>query len=218
MKICLYDTNTNRGEKLASALRVNQTRVVYADKLSDIDYIKNNGFDIFILALNIENYLEFDALHQIKVANPKCFLIAYGNKKINKKALYFGANEVYGYSIIRYLPIIITKYKYDYSPIIKIENFMYDRIQKTLHYNFVHILLGQKQTSLVDYLFHNIGKVLQKRDVVQEIYNTDSITDICIRQLIFNVNKKVGVEFIRSIRNRGIFLNLGINLGVKNEK
>jgi len=91
------------------------------------------------------------------------------------------------------------------SPVIKHGDITFDPLGKTLHQGAQSVSLSPREFAIAECLMNNIGRVISKQQIEASIYDwsSDDIGSNTVEVHISALRRKLGKDFIKTIRNTG---------------
>lgn len=179
---------------------------------------KENRIDVIIADIKIENKNGLEFIQEVRKSDNKCIiavLSAYKDEEYLLKAIPLNLIS-YELKPIRYDDLILLLKKIS-SKLPQLENVA---LRENLIYNFLtkELLLGdrvidltKKEALFIELLIKENPKPINSERVQRDIWESRIMSDAAIKNMIFRLRKKVGVDFISTLQGVGYKLSKPIS-------
>ena len=213
MNILLMEDDPVLSDILLDFLR-ESWQVDYAYNSQEVyTHLEEKKYDLFIFDINVtgQNGLELlEELRSFSNNTPTIFITAYRDTEFLKKAFDIGAHDYikkpFDLDELN-ARIINTKkiFNIETTQEIKInETTLFIAQTKQIIKEGESFSLGTKDTLLLSYLLNNKNRVISNSELIQNIWNFDTIpSDATLRSHIRTLREVIGKEKIKTIRGEG---------------
>ncbi len=179
---------------------------------------KENRIDVIIADIKIENKNGLEFIQEVRKSDNKCIiavLSAYKDEEYLLKAIPLNLIS-YELKPIRYDDLILLLKKIS-SKLPQLENVA---LRENLIYNFLtkELLLGdrvidltKKEALFIELLIKENPKPINSERVQRDIWESRIMSDVAIKNMIFRLRKKVGIDFISTLQGVGYKLSKPIS-------
>ncbi len=179
---------------------------------------KENRIDVIIADIKIENKNGLEFIQEVRKSDNKCIiavLSAYKDEEYLLKAIPLNLIS-YELKPIRYDDLILLLKKIS-SKLPQLENVA---LRENLIYNFLtkELLLGdrvidltKKEALFIELLIKENPKPINSERVQRDIWESRIMSDAAIKNMIFRLRKKVGIDFISTLQGVGYKLSKPIS-------
>ena len=213
MSILLVEDDLLLGEGLCAGLVQYQYKVVWAkDGEKAWEDLQTDSFDIVILDLGLPKLSGKDVLKKMrskKMEIPVIILTAFNDKEDLIRGLDLGADDyvVKPFSleeICARIRAILRRKPYCIEPNIIVGDIVLDPTTRLIFKSGKKICLARREFMLMRILMENVGHVLTKERIMQEMYGWgDNIDSNALEVHIHTLRKKIGGKAISTIRGVG---------------
>ncbi|NPA29650.1 MAG: response regulator transcription factor [Epsilonproteobacteria bacterium] len=208
LKILLLEDDQELGETLKALLEAEGYRVDWAKRGNEVlDLTFNNRYDLYVFDIGVPDMDGLELLEALRDADdetPAVFISARTDIASILKGFETGA---YDYLKKPFFPEellirIRAKFSSRDDDAIAIGDFQYRPKERVLYRNDEPISLGEVQTSLLHLLINNMGRVVDKADLMDVLHHP---SDAALRVAINKLKQTTGLP-IRNIRGVGYTL------------
>ncbi len=214
MKVLLLEDNKRLSSLIVEALEEKNYKIdCFEDGKKALEAIYN-GYDCFILDINVPGIDGLTLLKEIRVMDDKTpAIIISANVELEtiKDAYIKGCDEYLKKPFYIYeLELKLDKFcKKTQNNITLLEGFIYDIAkEKLLNSNKEEVKLAKKEILLLNLFTKNLEKVLTFEQIEQYVWEGDLTTNENIRALIKRLRKKLPLNTLISQGGMGYILNI----------
>ncbi|MBI5448516.1 MAG: response regulator transcription factor [Gammaproteobacteria bacterium] len=177
--------------------------------------IKNESFDIIVLDLGLPKISGLSVLREVRtsgVTTPVLILTALDTIDDRVKGLDSGADDYLTKpfdleELLARLRALHRRFSKRAIPVIVHGDVMLDPAAFMVKVKGEQVALPRREFILLQTLLENIGHVLSREQLCQSLYGwEDDVDSNTLEVHIHNIRKKVGVNFIRTIRGVGYMI------------
>lgn len=175
--------------------------------------LRTQTYDLLVLDINLPKLSGLDLLKQLRAENivtPCLFLTARDAVYHRIEGLNAGADDylVKPFDLNELLArcaALIRRAHGRATPVIRYKNIILDPLAKTIQLDEIPVMLSAREFSIAEYLLNNIGHVVNKQQIESAIYDwsNDDIGSNTIEVHISALRRKLGKDFVKTIRNVG---------------
>ncbi len=202
---------------LGDGVRAGLTHYGYAvdwlkDGLSATHALKTDTFDLIVLDLGLPKRTGLQVLQEIRArgtTTPVLILTAHDSIEDRIKGLDSGADDYLTKpfdldELCARLRALQRRFAARAAPLISYGDLLLDPASHTVSIKGEPVQLPRREFSLLQKLLENVGHVLSRESLAQSLYGwDDSVDSNALEVHIHNLRKKLGANFIRTIRGVG---------------
>lgn len=221
MRLLLVEDDELLGDGVRAGLVQNGYTVDwFRDGLSASQALKSETFDIVILDLGLPKMSGLAVLQQMREQHLTCpVLILTARETIEDrvKGLDAGADDYLTKpfdldELCARLRALQRRFLNRFETIIVYKNIILDPASHTVKMNNEEISIPRREFSLLQKLLENAGTVISREQLTQSLYGWDEDVDSNALEVhIHNLRKKLGANFIRTIRGVGYMAEIDEN-------
>jgi len=171
---------------------------------------KENRIDVMISDIRVEEKNALEFIQEIRKSDNECIiavLSAYKDEEYLLKAIPLNLTS-YELKPIRYddLIALLKKISFKLPPhrIVQLqEGLLYNFFTKELLLNDKAIRLTKKEALFIELLIKENAKPISSERVQRDIWENRVMSDAAIKNMIFRLRKKVGLDFISTLQGVG---------------
>lgn len=214
MRILLVEDDEPLGEGIRTGLAQYGYAVDWLkDGNSALRFLRAETFDLIVLDLNLPRVSGLTVLHEMRsnnIATPVLILTARDSVEDRVKGLDSGADDYLTKPFdLDELSARIRALQRRFSnnraePILQYRDLTLDPASLTVTINGDYINLSRREIALLQKLLENIGHVVSRDILNQCLYGWgDDVDSNTLEVHVHNLRKKLGINFIRTIRGVG---------------
>lgn len=213
MRILLVEDEDLLGEATQRALQTAYAADWVTSAEDAQDALATHSYDLLILDINLPGLSGLELLSKLRKKNndtPCLFLTARDATYHRVEGLNAGADDylVKPFDIDELLARCAALLRRSHGrakPIIEHHNLAYDPIGRKVTQDGHIVPLSARELAVLAYLLNNIGNVISKQQIEQHIYDwsNDDIGSNTVEVYISSLRRKLGKDFIKTIRNIG---------------
>lgn len=175
-----------------------------------LDILHNNKVDVIITDINMPYMDGMSFIKEVRQKDKKTSIIVL-TAHADNNLLFEATNlQIDGYiikpinfsKISQALSNALSRMKVESSYTLK-NGFLYNTITKTIKHNDTDIILGKKESLLLELLLENSHKITNKEEIIYHIWNIEDVTDSALKNLFLNLRAKIGKENIVNYPGHG---------------
>ncbi|OHE07378.1 MAG: hypothetical protein A2513_02385 [Sulfurimonas sp. RIFOXYD12_FULL_33_39] len=174
----------------------------------------DNRIDVIISDIRLEEKDGLDFIKEVREIDKECviaILSAYKDEEFLFRAIPLNLIS-YELKPIRYddFILLLKKISSKFSPkeVTAIaENLKYDSSKKELLLKDTTVQLTKKESLFIELLIKNTNSVVSHERVQRDIWESRVMSDAAIKNMIFRLRKKVGIDFISTVQGVGYKLS-----------
>lgn len=207
MKILLLEDDKILCESLKEYLESEGYSVDTAHRGTEVfDLTFSNTYDLYILDINVPDTDGFDVLSLLKEAGdetPAIYITALTDIASISKGFSIGAEDYIKKPFDPEELVVRIKSKYEsVEKYIRVEDLIYDPIQKTLYKGEQLINLGEVQQQIFHALITNLNRVVESYTLMDFLAQPNANA---LRVNLAKLKNKLGIE-IKNIRGQGYMI------------
>lgn len=209
-KILLLEDDPLFGETLVDFLEEEGYEVVhYLEAKLAIEATYEQGFDIYLLDVNVPDMNGFDLLCQLRESGdktPAIYITSARDKEALSKGFHCGADDYMKKPIdLDELALRIGAQlrRMQNSQKIDVGKYQFDRERLVLYDGDSLIAMPKKQAELLSLLLDHRGEVVTTEEILEELYGEDSPGTGALRVYINKLKQIFGKDAISNIRGIG---------------
>ncbi|PCJ18225.1 MAG: DNA-binding response regulator [Candidatus Cloacimonadota bacterium] len=222
MKVLIIDDETRQGLPLQKLLKKEGYVTEYcSDPNEGLYQLKEISYDLLLLDLNMPKLDGFELLNQLRNLNINTPVIIISsrcgfNDKIN--GLNIGADDYltkpYKFEeLLARVKALLRRSKKQINSSIKVDDLIVDISKRSVTRNQKSINLTTREYNLLELFVLNIGKILTRQEILDNIcdinYDKDNnIVDVYIAYLRKKVDKGSANKLIHTKRGAGYYLDI----------
>ncbi len=217
MRILLIEDDEMLGSSVCEGLHRHGNTVDWVkDGISGEKAIKNEAFDAVILDIGLPKISGFSVLEKIRnrgIATPVIILTARESVDDRIKGLDLGGDDYLTKpfdldELCARLRALQRRFSSRAIPNIQYKELILDPAAHIVKYKSDIISMPRREFSLLQKLLENVGRVLSREHLAQNLYGWDDDVDSNALEVhIHNLRKKFGNDFIRTIRGVGYMID-----------
>lgn len=214
MRVLLVEDDDMLGKATLSGLRT-----VYAVDLvktgEDAELaMRTTPYDLILLDINLPDTSGLDVLKSMRCAKddrPVLFLTARDTTRHRIEGLNAGADDylVKPFDLDELLArcaALIRRSQGRGNSQIECRDIVFDPIAKSVYKKGLSVLLSGRELGILEILMANIGKIISRTTIEEHLYDwsgADSVESNAVEVHISSLRRKLGKDFIRTIRGVG---------------
>lgn len=213
MRILLVEDEDLLGEATQRALQTTYAADWVTSAEDAQEALATHNYDLLILDINLPGLSGLELLNRLRKDNndtPCLFLTARDAAYHRVEGLNAGADDylVKPFDIDELLArcaALLRRAHGRAKPSIEHHNLTYDPVARKVTQNGQTVALSAREMAVLAYMLNNIGNVLSKQQIEEHIYDwsNDDIGSNTVEVYISSLRRKVGKDFIKTIRNIG---------------
>ena len=217
MRLLLIEDDQMLGKALKNALESNNYVTDWVDDFeSSCTALKTAEFDAILLDINLPDKSGLEILKNLRAKkNYTPVLILTADSSIQQKVdgLDFGADDYLAKpfdlnELLARVRSILRRAKGRASSILSYQNITLDSLSHVVTKNNETIFLPPKEFLILQSLLDNIGKVISRSKLESQLYSWDnSVESNAVEVHIHHLRKKLGQDFIKTIRGVGYIIS-----------
>lgn len=214
MRILLVEDDESLGSSICTGLRQDGYTVDWLkDGQSALRFLNKETFDIIVLDLNLPKVSGWTVLQEMRSAGNNTavlILTAHDTTEERVKGLDSGADDYLTKpfdldELSARLRALQRRFSSNRAaPVIQYRDVMLDPASLTVTVANKQINLSRREFALLQKLLENVGQVVSREQLTQCLYGWgDDVDSNTLEVHVHNLRKKLGVNFIRTIRGVG---------------
>jgi DNA-binding response OmpR family regulator len=183
--------------------------------------IKTTVFQLIILDINLPDKSGLDLIKKIRLEKnqvPVLFLTARSEVSQKVEGLNFGADDYLTkpfdfFELLARIRSLVRRSNGSGNPILEHKNIFLDPVSNSVEKineknKKIKIDLSPKEFVILKMLMENIGKTVSRQRLENSLYSWDyALESNAIEVHIHNLRKKIGQDFIKTVRGFGYIIN-----------
>ncbi|WP_026283605.1 response regulator transcription factor [Rhizobium sp. 2MFCol3.1] len=213
MRIVLVEDNFILGSSLKKALEKHAYGVDwFRDAETALEALRDNAYDTVILDVNLPKASGFDVVRELRQSGnqvPIVMLTALDSVRDRVTGLDEGADDYLSKpfdldELLARVRALLRRRQGRNETVIRCADVEIDPAAMVARRNGVQLHIPAKEFHLLRLLMERSGRYVTKSDIEYALYDTDvSVESNTIEVTVYNLRKKLGTDFIRSIRGVG---------------
>ena len=216
MRLLLVEDDELLGDGLKAGLSLSGYTVEWLKNGYSADTaLQSNQFDLVVLDINLPDHSGLDVLRKLRQGNndvPVLILTARDTVEDRVKGLDSGADDylVKPFDLDELnarLRAIQRRHSGHSNPLLTHKNLTLDPASHSVKLDDKKIKISAHEFTLLHYLLNNVGRVVTRSRLEEILYGWDSsIESNSLEVFIHNLRKKIGNDFIRTVRGVGYMI------------
>lgn len=213
MRVLLVEDDEMLGKATLAGLRTTFAADWLQNAEDAQEALHTTPYDLLVLDINLPKKSGLDLLQELRAAGkqvPCLFLTARDATYHRVEGLNAGADDylVKPFDLDEFLArcsALIRRSQGRGAPAIQHKDIIFDTSARTLQKNGKSVSLSGRELAIAETLLVNIGRTISKRQIEERIYdwNNDEIGSNTVEVHISSLRRKLGRDFIKTIRNVG---------------
>lgn len=162
------------------------------DEKDGIDTYSSIKNEINTEVIYLTAYSDDDTINKAIKTNPLAYLIKPFNKNEIKATLNLAKFK------------LRNKIQETNPDLLNIgEEFYYNKINKSLYYQNLHISLGKNESKLLSLLIRSRGIIVDFKQIEEEIWPDKVVSESALRTLIYRLRTKLNYKLIKTVHSLG---------------
>ncbi|MFK0332782.1 response regulator transcription factor [Rhizobium sp. NPDC090275] len=213
MRIVLVEDDFILGSSLKKALEKHAYGVDwFRDAETALEALRDNAYDTVILDVNLPKASGFDVVRELRQGGnqvPIVMLTALDSVRDRVAGLDEGADDYLSKpfdldELLARVRALLRRRQGRNETVIRCADVEIDPAAMVTRRNGIQLHMTAKEFHLLRLLMERSGRYVTKSDIEYALYDTDvSVESNTIEVTVYNLRKKLGTDFIRSIRGVG---------------
>ncbi len=207
-KILILEDDLNLRTTIEDELKSMNYHVVGTDSSNDmLDICFANKFDLYLLDVNVVGMDGFTLLKSLRLSGddtPAIYLTSRSTTKDVVMGFDAGGDDYIKKPFeIEELVARIKRFL-EVQKCRKVDkDIIYYPDKYEIMHNGLRITLKQKEAAILEYFLEHPNRIITKEQILEDVYESEYITDSTFRGYINKIRKAVGKDNFRNIRGKG---------------